>query len=537
MVDKVVDFGKKILTRVQEWWSKFKPKQKTLIIGVLVVILLAIAILVAVLSRKQYVNLVTCDSTKEAAEIRDLLDGEGLDYKVSSDGLEFEILSTQTSDANLLLGANNIPTAAYTMEDVLDGSFSTTEADKQKKYKLYLETQLETDIASLNAIKTASVELTIPDDNGTLISQNQESYAGILIDINDGASFTEDNAAAIARLVATGLGNDTTDNITITDVDGNIWFPVEKSYSTVEDASTMMMLKQEAESLIKSEVRQVLFGTNEFNQIEVATNVSMDFSQKETTKHSYSAPDGHDQGMLSHEEVYQSTATDDVGGVPGTDSNTETDTYISDSTGTNSSSYEKISDYLPDETIEKSTDATGTIVYADSSVSVAAVKYKIVREEDVRLQGLLEGITWDEYKLANDERTKLEVDSDLVSMVANATGIPSKNITFVAYEEIQFIDEVETSVDYKNIMQIVLIVIILALLAFVVILSLRTKKEVEEEEELAVEDLLESTQVEQLESIESEQKSEARKLIENFVEENPEAVATLLRNWLDEDWG
>jgi flagellar M-ring protein FliF len=192
---------------------------------------------------------------------------------------------------------------------------------------------------------------------------------------------------------------------------------------------------------------------------------------------------------------------------------------------------------MPDETIEKSTDATGTIVYADSSVSVAAVKYKIVREEDVRLQGLLEGITWDEYKLANDERTKLEVDSDLVSMVANATGIPSKNITFVAYEEIQFIDEVETSVDYKNIMQIVLIVIILALLAFVVILSLRTKKEVEEEEELAVEDLLESTQVEQLESIESEQKSEARKLIENFVEENPEAVATLLRNWLDEDWG
>ena len=42
---------------------------------------------------------------------------------------------------------------------------------------------------------------------------------------------------------------------------------------------------------------------------------------------------------------------------------------------------------------------------------------------------------------------------------------------------------------------------------------------------------------EELENIELEQKSEARKLIENFVDENPEAVATLLRNWLDEDWG
>jgi flagellar M-ring protein FliF len=168
---------------------------------------------------------------------------------------------------------------------------------------------------------------------------------------------------------------------------------------------------------------------------------------------------------------------------------------------------------------------------------VAAVKYRVVREEDVKIQGLLDGITWDEYKLANDERTKLEIDDDLVNIVANATGIPTKNITFVAYEEVQFIDEVTEPVNYKSIIQIVLIVIILALLAFVVIMSLRTKKEVEEEEELAVEDLLQTTQGEGLESIETEQKSEARKLIEDFVEENPEAVATLLRNWLDEDWG
>jgi flagellar M-ring protein FliF len=539
MVDKIMEFGKKLLERIKEWWNKFKPRQKTIIIIVLVVILLAFAILIAVLSRKQYVNLVNCDSTKEAAEIKDLLDEEGLDYKVSSDGLSFTILSTQTSDANLLLGANNIPTAAYTIDDVLDGSFSTTEADKQKKYRLYLETQLETDIAKMNAIKSVSVELTIPDDNGTLIAQNLETYAGILIELNDGVSFTEDNAAAIARVVATGLGNDSTDNITITDVDGNIWFPVEDTYSSVEDASTMMMLKQEAESLIKKEVRSVLFGTNEFNQIEVATNISMDFSQKETTTHEYYTPDDeHDQGLLSHEEVYQSTATDGVGDVPGTDSNSETDYYISESEGTTTSTYERSSDYLPNEKIESTKGATGTIVYNDSSVSVAAVKYNVVREEDVRLQGLLDGISWEEYKLANNERTKMEIDSDLVSMVANATGIPSKNITFVAYEEVQFIDETSTSsVDVKNVVQIILIVIILALLAFVVIMSLRTKKEVEEEEELAVEDLLQSTQVEELESIETEQKSEARKLIENFVDENPEAVATLLRNWLDEDWG
>ena len=186
MVDKVLNFGKKILDRIKEWWNKFQPKQKTLIIGIGVVILLAIAILVAVLTRKQYIkDLVVCESTKEAAAVKQLLDDQGLTYEISSDGLRFDILKEQESDANLLLGANNIPTSAYTIDDVLDGSFSTTEADKQKRYKLYLENQVEEDVESMKAVKTASCQLTIPEDNGTLIAQNLETYASVLLELDD----------------------------------------------------------------------------------------------------------------------------------------------------------------------------------------------------------------------------------------------------------------------------------------------------------------------------------------------------------------
>ena len=42
---------------------------------------------------------------------------------------------------------------------------------------------------------------------------------------------------------------------------------------------------------------------------------------------------------------------------------------------------------------------------------------------------------------------------------------------------------------------------------------------------------------EELEDIGYNEKSEARLLIEKFVDERPEAVATLLRNWLNDDWG
>ena len=60
---------------------------------------------------------------------------------------------------------------------------------------------------------------------------------------------------------------------------------------------------------------------------------------------------------------------------------------------------------------------------------------------------------------------------------------------------------------------------------------------VEETEEISMEKLLQSAPESDLGGIGVEEKSEVRKLIDKFVEENPEAVASLLRNWLTEDWG
>ena len=89
----------------------------------------------------------------------------------------------------------------------------------------------------------------------------------------------------------------------------------------------------------------------------------------------------------------------------------------------------------------------------------------------------------------------------------------------------------------SDIVQIVLIVVILALLAFVVLRSMRSEKEPEQPEELSVESLLQSQPEPEIEDISMEQISETRQMIEKFVDENPEAVANLLRNWLNEEWG
>jgi len=300
-----------------------------------------------------------------------------------------------------------------------------------------------------------------------------------------------------------------------------------------------LTVKQQAEKLLQGEIKSVLLGTKEFDLVEVSSNLTLDFATVEEIIHNYEAAEGQTQGVLASENIYSAESSGGGAGVPGTDSNGEDGTtyVLEDGYGSSSSVTEEHRDYLPKETVTTKTIPPGLIVYDQSSLSVAAIKYNVVKYEDAKSQGLLDGITWNEYKLANSARKKIEIDEDLADMVSKASGIAVENISLVAYEEPLFVDKEKTDIDAMDVMQVVLIIVILGLLAFVILRGMRKEKTQQVEEELSVESLLQSTQERELEDIELEQKSETRRMIEKFVDDNPEAVAMLLRNWLNEDWG
>jgi flagellar M-ring protein FliF len=130
--------------------------------------------------------------------------------------------------------------------------------------------------------------------------------------------------------------------------------------------------------------------------------------------------------------------------------------------------------------------------------------------------------------------------------VANGTGISVENVTIALMEVPVFYDYIKPPVAIQQIIMFAVLALLILMLAYGLIR--RTKPEEAEEEiepELSVEDLLVSTQLEEakeeaekLEEIDYFKDSAVKQLIENFVDEKPEAVAQLLRNWLNtnEDW-
>ncbi|MBP5608171.1 MAG: flagellar M-ring protein FliF [Lachnospiraceae bacterium] len=537
MVDRLMAWIRSIPGRIVNWWEKFSRRQKV-IIGLLAVLSLAAFIgLIIWITRPEYVKIHTASSAKEAQEVIDLLTGEEIAYKTSEDGLTISINRKDYTAAVLLLGSNSISTDNFSIENVVDGGFFSTEADTQKKYLVYLEQTLEETLQDQDFVRKADVKLSIPEQNGTLIAQNKESYAAVTLELVD--KCTTDQAGAMARLVATALGNDTTNNISIVDTSGKLLYAGAAESETSGSSSSFFTLADQLARSTEADVKRALLGLNQFSGIEVAAHISIDMSNYEDVQHDYSNTDTEGDGVLASRDTYQSTNQGTTGGVPGTDANGEDTTgYVYENqSNTSSSVIETSEDFLPDEHIRTQTKQAGDIDRENSSVTVTLLTYKMINEDDVREAGELEGITWEQYKLANDIRTELPVEQSLIMAVSNASGIATGKISILSYEQPFFVDHEGLNIKLNDVLQIILIILILGLLAFVILRSMRQARVEEPEPEISIDDILQSTLADNdLNEIGVEEKSEARRIVEKFVEDNPELAANLLRNWLNEDW-
>ena len=112
------------------------------------VVIIALVILSVVMSKPKMVELVASDDAKQASEIKSLLSDNNITYQVGDD-LVFYVDKDDEVNAIMLLGENNIPAESYDINNVTDGSFSTTEADKQKNTDYTLNLNLKNILSSL----------------------------------------------------------------------------------------------------------------------------------------------------------------------------------------------------------------------------------------------------------------------------------------------------------------------------------------------------------------------------------------------------
>lgn len=536
---------KEIPEKFKVFWDKYTSKQKTIVIAIICVVLIAIGVVAWLASRPTWSKFQVFDSVDDANTMTKALDDQSITWKASSDGKTIYVHQDDMTNALYAMSDNGLTDKGYTWDAAFDNSMSTTESEKDQKRVLALQSEIRQSLIQYKFIDDANVFINVSESTYTVLSSDDAETAKTSItasiELNDKNKDLLDDKTAetLAYWLANTVGTDVK-NVIINDTDGKCIYNGNTSDGlggVLTGGSTEYCNK--LRNTIADNVTTLLIRCG-YDDAQVGTDgIQFDMNKIETLTKEYSVDDGREYGYPTNLYTYSSKGASGNGGTPGTDSNdSDTDYVNNSSSGTsNTVDVQKLTDLLTNEKVQNIKQETPAIKLADSSLGIVVRKYTVYKEDDLKADGTLDKTTWDQFISQNNKISTTTVSTDEINLISAATGVSANKITVLAYNVPQFVSSTKSSNGISNYLMIILTVLIIALLIFVILRGASPLAAEDEEPELSVEQLLATTKENQsLDDIEFSDKSETRKMIEKFVDENPEAVAQLLRNWLNDEW-
>ncbi len=520
-------------TQVNERWNGLSKTRKIQLGIGTVLLVLTIAIATFILTRPNMTLLYNQNlETKQIAEVVEVLQAQGISYNLVHNGLNIEVEQGKLNAAKIALATEDVPKGGYTFADAMNNTMSTTESEREAKMQRLTEVNLENMLMGMSAIQEADVSLVVPEEKNAFIASKQESSASVLL--KTAQSLSTKQVEGIARLISSSVTNLDMKNINIMDTEGN-------SLYIGDDEATLTTNKQQelkftAEADISNKIRQLLEPI--YDEIRISPNLVLDFNHYEEVREEY-IPQETGKGLPSKEVTQSSTSTNTPNqGVVGTPENGgDAPNYqLGSGSASESKTQNQDIEYVNNKVVSNAIKNIGDIDYKKSSLAVHVFKERVYREADIA-NTLDENMTWAMFKEQNKNNIPIIVDEGIVASIQNGTGID--NVVVYGYEKPVFIGEEPYVIDYKDYIPYGLILLVIIIMIFVVLRFRKQDEAVETEPELEIEEMLSVAREDlELEDIELKETLETKRRIEKFVDEKPEAVASLLRNWLnDDDWG
>lgn len=519
------EFIEKLRRQVMDFVAGLSTRMKILIAAGGAALIIMIAVLVFMFTRVEYVLLAQDVTLEQAASITAKLDELGVRWKDERDTSQILVDKNELSKARMALAVDGLMSEKnFNWTDVFaNSSLTMTSEEKNKMYLIAQASTLSSSLESINGIENAIVNLYIPNDSNYLITDGVESKASVILKLQDGTTLSEKQVNGIVMVLVNSVKGLVPERVSIVDNNGN---ELNKSGQNTEDFAmeTQFDMKTAVEDRLNTRLHEMLATLYGKDNVQVMTAVKLDFDSVTTVSKVFSAPvEGETNGMLRSvteisEEVVNGTS---ASGAPGTDTNTETTNYNESVTNTtnNIKNSSQTLNYELNEINTQMTKAKGQI--ADVTVGII-----------INTDALVDNTLSEQHRteLTTLVNSALGLDTKKVSVSAMKFADPNADMAVVSN-----LDQTSQGVPLWAIGAGVAAVAV-AGGAFYVISGNRRKAAQAAADEAARAAALAQEQKELEEiQLELEDKSSPKYQIEKFIESNPEAVAQLLRNWLNEE--
>ena len=333
------------LEKVKSAIGALNRKTKILIGSIAVVALAIIAGLAIYNGAKasDYTVLFSELNNEEASTIMTKLDEYGASYQYKGDG-SILVLTEQEPQLKAKLLQEGYPKSGLTYDIFKDNvSMMTTDYEK-RQYQLYeLQDRMQATLRCFDGVKDAIVTITPEEDSSYVLDTDALSpaKASVTLTMKDGEELDDEQVEAIQNMVARAVPGLEAENISIADTSGKS-YSLDDSGDAAQDKATALKMdtERQIETSTRSKVLEVLEGFYGEGNVRVSVKSTVEVKRTLSQTTTYTSPEGAQEGqgipnqVSKDQEVIRPTTETNAGGVVGTNSNSDINTYVNENTGT-----------------------------------------------------------------------------------------------------------------------------------------------------------------------------------------------------------
>ncbi|MFA5982719.1 MAG: flagellar basal-body MS-ring/collar protein FliF [Methylococcaceae bacterium] len=292
-------------------------------LGLMLGLAFSVAIGVAVVLWSQtpsYGLLFTEMTEKDSAEIAQVLESQGVKYKIEAGSGAIRVPMSQINDIKLKLAAQGLPKSTSIGYEILDKEqgFGSSKNVELLRFQRALEGEIAQTIMAIQNVKSARVLLALPQQS-VFVRERKKPSASVMVNLYQGRSLDKGQIESIVHLVASSVPQLDSDQVTVVDQRGQLLNSKDSSSDSYL-TSKQFEYKKNIEEHLMARIENILSPlVGDGMRAQVSADV--DFSQTDRTQELFN-PDL--PALRSEQTTEEKSSLSAVQGVPGALSNQPT---------------------------------------------------------------------------------------------------------------------------------------------------------------------------------------------------------------------
>lgn len=308
----MMDQVRVLYKRLKKFWDSLEKRRRWTLLGALVLLLGFFGGVILFAGHTSYVPLFSGLTTDDQAAIVEMLRERTVDYRLEPSASAILVPESQVHELRLALASEGLPKGGSVGFEIFDNSrMGMTDFEQQVAFLRALEGELERTIREMDAVEDVRVNVVMPEPR-LFLKEEQPASASILLRLRPGREMTPDQVRAVMNLTASSVEGLSPEYVSIVDTGGRLLSEMAGDDFFIHRggsggvSSLQRELERQHERDMESRVRNMLSAVFGPGNAVVRVQVELDFTRLSRSRREF-LPKDDGNGVVRSSQTTEET--------------------------------------------------------------------------------------------------------------------------------------------------------------------------------------------------------------------------------------